>query len=196
MLRIATIQGISENPGDGRILFEKAHNWFANVQPAGMETVGWYRTIEITASAVYIFKSQSARDVEKLLSYWREWSFDVHLGQDWLELLPLRGVRITKNDQSRFPFVAFLQNIQSWALDEPAFIERLRTWLDPSPQAPATTMGLYKVLGTHAPLIYVFSVEDHNQLEALCHQWQGFSYELAPAVDWTAAWRQHGVSCD
>jgi hypothetical protein len=193
MLRIATIQGISGSIDDHRALLEKARHWFTNLQPAGMETVGWYRTLGVTASAVYIFKSQSARDVEKLLSYWREWHFDVHLGQDWLELLPIRGIHVSKKHSTGLPYVAFLRNVDSWALDEPAFVEQLRTWLDPALYSAVTTIGLYKVLGTQAPLIYVFAVTDHKQLEDLSYCWKGFHYELAPAVDWTASWRQKGI---
>ena len=194
MLRIATIQGITETPSDGRTVLEKARNWFANVEPAGVETIGWYRTFGIPTSAVYLFKSHSARDVEKLLSYWREWSFDVHLGQDWLELLPIRGLQVTKNNHTGLPYVAFLRNVQSWALDDPAFVERLRPWLDPSQQPPVTPLGLYKALGTTAPLINVFSLTNHSELEALCQHWRDLSYEVAPAADWMAAWRQQGIS--
>ena len=59
-----------------------------------------------------------------------------------------------------------------------------------------TTVAETRVLfnGVPAPLIYVFSLTNHSELEALCQHWRDLSYEVAPAADWMAAWRQQGIS--
>lgn len=193
MLRIALVKDGWEQDQRDDGLITKTRRWFDDLQPAEMETIGWYRLVGTADRTVYLFKSSSSRDVDKFLGYWREWSVDIYWGINWLDLFPLRGLPVSSAPPQGPLYVARMTGIPSWALEDATFIAKLQAWFTETHSLGLTTVGMYKALGSNAPLVYVFTAQQHEHLVTLLNYWQEFPCTVAPAIDWAAVLRQQRV---
>lgn len=194
MLRIAFVKDMPGEALDDPEFVKKVRTWFNDLQPAGLKTVSIYRAIGMQAQTVYIFKSNNSREIDKLIEYWREFPFEISLGLDWGELFSLRGLQIVKQKGKGPLYLAVMKNIPQWALDDQEFLTKARTWFNDRQPAGFETVGLYRVVGTNAPTLHVFTAQNHEDVDTFVSYWRECVCEVSLAVDWREQLQRRGVS--
>jgi Protein of unknown function (DUF3303) len=93
MLFIATYRGKPDTPKLD--VQDKARKWWNEGEcPKGLKLVACFRPLSAEEPGVMVFEAESADDVAKLITYWREWAFDVRPALDEMAAWRGQGMKV------------------------------------------------------------------------------------------------------
>ena len=91
-------------------------------------------------------------------------------------------------------YVAFVKNKPGTVLGNVDIMAKSRKWWNEGDRpAGLKTVGFYGALGTDTPDVYVFEAESHEDIRLMIDYWKEVEFDIHPALDLAAIFRQQGM---
>ncbi len=92
-------------------------------------------------------------------------------------------------------YIAFMKNKPGTVLGNVDIMDKSKKWWNEGDRpAGLKTLGIYGALGTDAYDVYIFEAENHEDIRTMIDYWKEVEFEIHPALDLAATFRQQGMN--
>jgi len=92
-------------------------------------------------------------------------------------------------------YIAFVKNKPGTVLGNADLMGKSRKWWNEGDRPVSLrTVGFYGSLGTHAPDVYVFEAESHEDIRKMIDYWKEVEFDIHPAMDFAKSFQQQGMN--
>ncbi|MGD0076295.1 MAG: hypothetical protein ABSD31_18450 [Candidatus Binataceae bacterium] len=94
-------------------------------------------------------------------------------------------------------YVAFFKTKPGTVLGNVDIMTKSRKWWNEGDRPKGLrTVGLYGTLGTEAPDVFVFEADSHEDIRKMIDYWKEVSFEVYPALNLGAIFRDQGMKVE
>ena len=91
-------------------------------------------------------------------------------------------------------YIAFVKNKPRWQLGNIDLAAKSRQWWNEGEKPKGLkTIGFWGSLGTETPDVIVFEADTHEDIRKMVAYWHEVDFEVHPALDLAAIFRQQGM---
>jgi hypothetical protein len=92
-------------------------------------------------------------------------------------------------------YIAFVKNKPRAVLENVDLMAKSRKWWNEGDRpAGLKFLGIYGALGTEVPDVFLFESDNHEDIRKMLDYWQEVEFEIHPALDMAAMFRQQGMN--